>query len=56
MDDAIKAITTMQVRGAPLIGCTGAYGVYLSVREFKDKKSLVDACDKLVDALSLIHI
>ena len=30
VDDAIKAIKDMYVRGAPLIGVTGAYGVYLA--------------------------
>ncbi|MDJ0984998.1 MAG: S-methyl-5-thioribose-1-phosphate isomerase [Desulfobacterales bacterium] len=29
VDDAISAIKDMAVRGAPLIGATGAYGVYL---------------------------
>jgi len=31
VDDAIAAIRQMVVRGAPLIGATGAYGVYLAV-------------------------
>ena len=30
VDDAITAIKDMYVRGAPLIGATGAYGVYLA--------------------------
>ena len=30
VDDAIKAIKEMYVRGAPLIGVTGAYAVYLA--------------------------
>ncbi len=30
VDDAINAITNMYVRGAPLIGVTGAYAVYLA--------------------------
>jgi len=30
VDDAITAIKDMRVRGAPLIGVTGAYGVYLA--------------------------
>jgi methylthioribose-1-phosphate isomerase len=33
LEDACDAITTMQVRGAPLIGVTAAYGVYLALRE-----------------------
>ena len=31
VDDVITAIKDMYVRGAPLIGVTGAYGVYLAV-------------------------
>src|SRR5262249_48595507 len=31
--DAARAIQTMQVRGAPLIGATAAYGVALAMRE-----------------------
>ncbi len=30
--DAVDAIVTMKVRGAPLIGITAAFGVYLSLR------------------------
>lgn len=30
VDDVISAISEMKVRGAPLIGVTGAYGVYLA--------------------------
>lgn len=33
LDDACHAITSMQVRGAPLIGVTAAFGVYLALRE-----------------------
>lgn len=32
LDDACHAIASMQVRGAPLIGVTAAYGVYLALR------------------------
>ncbi|MBX9925490.1 MAG: S-methyl-5-thioribose-1-phosphate isomerase [Hyphomicrobiaceae bacterium] len=32
VDDAARAISTMQVRGAPLIGATAAYGVALAMR------------------------
>jgi methylthioribose-1-phosphate isomerase len=42
MEDAAVAIRTMQVRGAPLIGATAAYGVCLSLRE--------DASDEAMDA------
>src|SRR5262245_27279655 len=32
VDDAARAIRTMQVRGAPLIGATAAYGLCLALR------------------------
>ena len=31
--DAVNAIKTMEVRGAPLIGGTAAYGIVLAVKE-----------------------
>ena len=34
--DAINAIKTMEVRGAPLIGATAAYGVVLAIMEKND--------------------
>jgi len=33
VDDAVRAIADMQVRGAPLIGVTAAYGLALALRE-----------------------
>ncbi|MDA3885985.1 MAG: S-methyl-5-thioribose-1-phosphate isomerase [Candidatus Delongbacteria bacterium] len=33
-DDIIDAIKTMKVRGAPLIGVAGAYGVYFAFKEY----------------------
>ena len=33
LEDACQAISQMQVRGAPLIGVTAAYGVYLAMRD-----------------------
>lgn len=38
VDDVIFAISEMMVRGAPLIGVTGAYGVYLAFNEKKAAK------------------
>ena len=32
LDDAVRAIKTMQVRGAPLIGAAAAYGIWLALR------------------------
>jgi methylthioribose-1-phosphate isomerase len=34
-EDAIYAISEMVVRGAPLIGVTAAFGVYLAVLKYK---------------------
>lgn len=39
--DAARAILTMQVRGAPLIGATAAYGMAMAIRE--------DASDEAID-------
>ena len=33
LEQACNAIISMQVRGAPLIGVTAAYGVYLAMRD-----------------------
>ena len=38
--DAINAIKEMQVRGAPLIGATAAYGLVLAIIEKKDQAFL----------------
>ena len=35
--DAINSIKTMEVRGAPLIGATAAYGLVLSILEKNDQ-------------------
>ena len=36
--DAINAIKTMEVRGAPLIGATAAYGLVLAILKNNDQK------------------
>ncbi len=36
--DAINAIKIMEVRGAPLIGGTAAYGIALAVKENNDPR------------------
>jgi len=41
LEDVINAINLMQVRGAPLIGATAAYGVYLAYRNLKDKNKII---------------
>jgi len=45
---AAKAIITMQVRGAPLIGVTAAYGVVLAMRRDPSDGNLAAALDLLV--------
>lgn len=50
MRDAERAIKDMQVRGAPLIGVTAAYGVALSMRHHASDAALQATCDKLLAA------
>jgi len=47
-EDAAHAIRTMQVRGAPLIGATAAYGICLAMREEPTDVALDIACEKLL--------
>jgi len=47
LDDAARAIATMQVRGAPLIGATAAYGVALALRADASDEGLDRACAEL---------
>jgi methylthioribose-1-phosphate isomerase len=46
LDSACHAIISMQVRGAPLIGVTAAFGVYLGLRE--GNAELVGICARLL--------
>ena len=48
VDDTIEAIKTMQVRGAPLIGATAAYGLVLSIIEKNDQSFLKKASEDLI--------
>ncbi|MBI4273798.1 MAG: S-methyl-5-thioribose-1-phosphate isomerase [Rhizobiales bacterium] len=48
LEDAARAIKTMQVRGAPLIGATAAYGVCLALREDASDENLERACATLL--------
>ncbi|NNM79973.1 MAG: S-methyl-5-thioribose-1-phosphate isomerase [Gallionella sp.] len=50
MRDAERAIRDMQVRGAPLIGVTAAYGVALSMRHHASDAALKATCDMLLAA------
>ena len=47
LEDAARAISTMQVRGAPLIGATAAYGVALALRNDASDEALERACETL---------
>jgi methylthioribose-1-phosphate isomerase len=47
LEDAARAIETMQVRGAPLIGVTAAYGVCLGLRAGATDEGLERACARL---------
>lgn len=47
LDDAARAIETMQVRGAPLIGATAAYGVCLALAEDASDEALEAAVARL---------
>jgi len=47
LEDAAEAISTMRVRGAPLIGATAAYGVALAMREQANDAMLERACQTL---------
>lgn len=47
LEDAARAISTMQVRGAPLIGATAAYGVALALRTDASDDGLDRACEVL---------
>jgi methylthioribose-1-phosphate isomerase len=47
VEDAARAIETMQVRGAPLIGATAAYGICLALREDASDEALEAAYERL---------
>ena len=46
--DSINAIKTMEVRGAPLIGATAAYGLVLSIIENNDFSFLKKSSENLI--------
>ena len=48
--DAISAIKNMEVRGAPLIGATAAYGLVLSIIENKDQSFLIKSSEELISS------
>ena len=48
--EAISAIKTMEVRGAPLIGATAAYGIALAVKENNDPDFIKKSSDNLIQS------
>ena len=48
--DSINAIKTMEVRGAPLIGATAAYGLVLSINEKNDLSFLKQSSEELINS------
>ena len=46
--DTITAIKTMEVRGAPLIGATAAYGIVLAIMESNDPEFTTISCENLI--------
>tara|TARA_B100001540_G_scaffold10374_1_gene9131 strand:- start:477 stop:1553 length:1077 start_codon:yes stop_codon:yes gene_type:complete len=46
--DAINAIKVMEVRGAPLIGATAAYGLVLAIIENNDQSFLKKSAEELI--------
>lgn len=49
LDDAANAIKVMLVRGAPLIGATAGWGVFLAMKDDASDSSLNDACTVLLE-------
>jgi len=49
LSDAVYAIKEMQVRGAPLIGVTAAYGMYLASKDNSDIENLIQSAKQLKD-------
>ena len=48
--DAVNAIKIMEVRGAPLIGATAAYGLVLSIIENNDQSFLKKSAEDLINS------
>ena len=46
--DAINAIKVMEVRGAPLIGGTAAYGLALAIQENNDLEFINKSANELI--------
>ena len=50
VNDAINAIKVMEVRGAPLIGATAAYGLVLAIIENNDQSFLNKSAENLINS------
>ena len=48
--DAVNAIKTMEVRGAPLIGGTAAYGIVLAIQENRNLDFIRKSSEELVNS------
>ena len=48
--DVVKAIKTMEVRGAPLIGGTAAYGIVLALKENKNLDFIKKSSEELINS------
>ena len=48
--DAINAIKVMEVRGAPLIGGTAAYGIVLAIQESTEKEFINQSAEELIQS------
>ncbi len=50
LQEAVKAISDMYVRGAPLIGVTAAFGFFLAMKQDSSVKSINRAYEQLINA------
>ena len=50
VQDAINAIKIMEVRGAPLIGGTAAYGIALAIQENNDREFIKESAEELIQS------
>ena len=50
VNDSINAIKVMEVRGAPLIGATAAYGLVLAIIENNDQSFLSKSAENLINS------
>jgi methylthioribose-1-phosphate isomerase len=48
--DTINAIKVMEVRGAPLIGGTAAYGIVLAIQESTEKEFINESAEELIQS------